>query len=103
MKKLLIGLLIMCSSCGASHYLKHAEKDLAKAKAKGAKVELDTTYAKRTFNLKGGSATVNLQPLFHPVGDGTKYILKDTVIREKGKPTIIIQHDTIKCDCPDSV
>jgi len=88
------------SSCGASHYLKKAERSIAKAKEKGAVVKTDTTF--HTFKIEGAKGQFDLGDIVLNRKDNIheRPILKDTVIY-KDRIRTEIKDNKIFVECPD--
>ena len=90
------------SSCGATHYLKKAERSIAKAKEKGATVKTDTTF--HTFKIEGTKGEFNLGDI---VLNRTEFayerpILKDTIIY-KNKIKLQVKKETVYVECPEVI
>jgi len=98
MKYILI--LILLTSCGPAAYLKRAERSIAKAKEKGAKVKTDTTF--HTFKIEGAKGQFDLGDIILQRKDNVheRPILKDTVIY-KDRIRTEIKDNKIFVECPD--
>lgn len=99
MKKLILIGFLFLTACGPAALLKHAQRDIEKAKIKGAKIEKTTTFKPITFTTQGSKAEFNTI-IQQKDGVVNKYILKDTTI-VKNRIKFIQKDSTIYVECPE--
>lgn len=95
---------LLCQACGVNYHLKRAERHIEKAKAKGAKIASDTTYA--TVDVKMPGISVKFEPQVVSHTPDTVYFEKDRL-----KVKLMIKRDTVnkvdtlyaEADCPDAL
>lgn len=98
MKWILI--LLLMTSCGATHYLKKAERSLKKAEQLGATVKRDTTMVK--LRVDGPSADFKLGDIVFQRSEFSyeRPVLKDTIIY-KNKIKLQVKDSLVYVDCPE--